>query len=340
MRVLILGGAGMLGHRLAADLQTDCEVWVTLRGSTHPSAPEGLFHPERTIGGMARRIAEQWQERAREDQSRREMVATLSHDLRTPLTSLHGYLETLVLKDATLAPAERRRYLEVALGQSRKVGRLAQDLFELAKLEHGAITPTLEDVDLADLLQDVFQKFELAAEWDSRPIVAVTGTNGKTTVTTLITSILSASGRVVLDAGNNDLPLVDALDRAPGAVLAYGASTLVGPDDRPFPFDAARRRYTGPDGMVYHYDAALERPLAGGTTARAGPRPGGRRPGVARLRRQQAHAWRRGRLPGGPAPEAGDDLARRRARPRSRIECRRGHRRHSGPVAAAGRDGQ
>ena len=54
------------------------------------------------------------------------MVANISHDLRAPLTSLHGYLETLRLKDATLEADERRRYLDIALAQSRKVGRLAQ----------------------------------------------------------------------------------------------------------------------------------------------------------------------------------------------------------------------
>ncbi len=59
----------------------------------------------------------------------------------------------------------------------------------------------------------VWSEFELAAEWDDRPIVAVTGTNGKTTVTTLIAEMLNESGRVVVAAGNNDLPLVDALDR-------------------------------------------------------------------------------------------------------------------------------
>jgi signal transduction histidine kinase len=127
---------------------------------------------ERTVAGMARRIAEQWQEKARADQSRREMVANISHDLRTPLTSLHGYLETLALKDAALDPAARRRYLDTALGQSRKVNRLAQDLFELATLEYGAITPEFENVDLADLLQDVFQKFELAAGTRRQALVA------------------------------------------------------------------------------------------------------------------------------------------------------------------------
>jgi UDP-N-acetylmuramoylalanine--D-glutamate ligase len=72
----------------------------------------------------------------------------------------------------------------------------------------------------------VWSEFELAAEWDSRPIVAVTGTNGKTTVTTLITSMLTASGRVVLDAGNNDLPLVDALDRSDVELFVVEASSF------------------------------------------------------------------------------------------------------------------
>lgn len=63
--------------------------------------------------------------------------------------------------------------------------------------------------------------------------------------------------------------LVDALDREPRAVLAYGAATLIGEDDRPFAFDADRRRYTDSAGLPYGYDAALERPLASGTTGRA-----------------------------------------------------------------------
>jgi signal transduction histidine kinase len=113
---------------------------------------------------MTRRIAEQWRELTLQDQQRRELFANISHDLRTPLTSLHGYLETLLLKAGTLDEAERRRYLEIALGQSRKVGRLAQEVFELARLEYGVVKPEKENFALADLVQDVFQKFELAAE--------------------------------------------------------------------------------------------------------------------------------------------------------------------------------
>ncbi len=113
---------------------------------------------------MGRRIAEQWRELTRQDQQRRDLVANISHDLRTPLTSLHGYLETLRLKEDSLSAEERLRYLDIALAQSAKVGRLAQELFELARLESGLVQPELETFSLADLVQDVLQKFELAAE--------------------------------------------------------------------------------------------------------------------------------------------------------------------------------
>ncbi len=113
---------------------------------------------------MQARLGEQWRTLMRQDQERRELVANISHDLRTPLASLHGYLETLSLKDASLSPEERRRYLGIALDQSRKVGGLAQALLELVRLEHGFVQPVLEPFSLTDLVQDVFQKFELTAE--------------------------------------------------------------------------------------------------------------------------------------------------------------------------------
>ncbi|MGO4002076.1 ATP-binding protein [Pseudomonas fluorescens] len=113
---------------------------------------------------MQNRLGEQWRSLTRQDQERRELVANISHDLRTPLASLHGYLETLSLKDASLTPEERRRYLGIALDQSRKVGGLAQSLLELVRLEHGFVQPVLERFPVTDLVQDIFQKFELTAE--------------------------------------------------------------------------------------------------------------------------------------------------------------------------------
>lgn len=117
-----------------------------------------------TFRQMQARLSEQWRTLTRQSQDRRELVANISHDLRTPLASLHGYLEVLSVKDASLTPEERRRYLGVALDQSRKVGGLAQSLLELVRLEHGFVVPVIERFSLTDLVQDIFQKFELSAE--------------------------------------------------------------------------------------------------------------------------------------------------------------------------------
>jgi signal transduction histidine kinase len=117
-----------------------------------------------TFKQMQNRLSEQWRTLTRQSQDRRELVANISHDLRTPLASLHGYLEVLSVKDASLSPEERRRYLGIALDQSRKVGGLAQSLLELVRLEHGFVVPVVERFSLTDLVQDIFQKFELSAE--------------------------------------------------------------------------------------------------------------------------------------------------------------------------------
>jgi UDP-N-acetylmuramoylalanine--D-glutamate ligase len=58
----------------------------------------------------------------------------------------------------------------------------------------------------------VWTEFELAARWSTIPMVAITGTNGKTTVTTLVESMLRASGLRTIAAGNTDVPLVDAIE--------------------------------------------------------------------------------------------------------------------------------
>lgn len=69
-------------------------------------------------------------------------------------------------------------------------------------------------------------ELDLAAVWDQRPIVAITGTNGKTTVTTMVTAMLDASGIACVDAGNNDLPLVAAIDDPAPAWFVVEASSF------------------------------------------------------------------------------------------------------------------
>lgn len=113
---------------------------------------------------MARQIERQIEEISARDQQRRELIATISHDLRTPLASLHGYLETILLKEETLSRAARQQYLEVALRHSERIERLIAALFELSKLEAGAIMPAPEPFSIAELVQDIALRFRLRAQ--------------------------------------------------------------------------------------------------------------------------------------------------------------------------------
>lgn len=117
-----------------------------------------------TFNQMAERILQQMQTLKKTDQLRRELVANVSHDLRTPLASLQGYLETLLLKEGKLSEDEQRNYLEVALRHSERLGKLVTELFELAKLDSQVIPLALEPFALGELVHDVVQELQLAAE--------------------------------------------------------------------------------------------------------------------------------------------------------------------------------
>ncbi len=112
---------------------------------------------------MSERIAQQLVLLEGADARRRELLANVSHDLRTPLASMQGYLEMLLLKHGSLAPEEERGYLEIAARHSERLGRLIGDLFQLTKLEAREIIPQCEPFAVAELVQDVVQKFQLAA---------------------------------------------------------------------------------------------------------------------------------------------------------------------------------
>ena len=117
-----------------------------------------------TFNVMAGRIIEQVQALEEKDALRRNLVANVSHDLRTPLAALQGYLETLQLKTDGLTEAERQQYLATAHRQSERLTRLVGELFELSKLDAREAPPEPEPFALGELVADVGQKFERRAE--------------------------------------------------------------------------------------------------------------------------------------------------------------------------------
>ena len=141
----------------------------------------------------------------------------------------------------------------------------------------------------------VLSEFDLAGRWDQRPIVAITGTDGKTTVTELTRAMLEASGRRAVAVGNTEVPLVAALDDPDHRGVRGRGLVVPPPPQRPL---RAQRRHVAQRGARPPRQPRQLRGLRGGQGPPVG-RPG-RRPGGHRQRRRPARRRPAGRCAGPP----------------------------------------
>lgn len=113
---------------------------------------------------MADRIGQQIEMLRDRDALRRRLVAQISHDLRTPLASMQGYLESLQIKKDSLTEDKRDEFLRITLRQGHRMERMLEELFELASLEAKESLPQLEPFSLSELIYDAVEKHRLKAE--------------------------------------------------------------------------------------------------------------------------------------------------------------------------------
>jgi signal transduction histidine kinase len=114
-----------------------------------------------TFDGMQKRLA-------RLDSARKEFIANASHELRTPIFSLGGFVELLETEDPD--PAARREFVRNMREQVDRLGKLATDLLELSKLDAGALELRETPVDLGRLAAQVAEEFRPVAERHGSPV--------------------------------------------------------------------------------------------------------------------------------------------------------------------------
>ncbi|PKG82482.1 two-component sensor histidine kinase [Colwellia sp. 75C3] len=117
-----------------------------------------------TFNDMVVQINQQFSLLTENDRIRRELLAHLSHDLRTPLATMQGYVETLVIKADSITDIERAQYLVTVQRSIAQLKRLIDQIFELAHLENGQVTVNLETFAIGELLHDIMAKFVLKAD--------------------------------------------------------------------------------------------------------------------------------------------------------------------------------
>lgn len=116
------------------------------------------------IDSMADTIVSNINEIRSVEKLRKELISNISHDLRTPLTSIQGYAETLVLLEEKLDKPTKIKYLNTILSSTQRVKKMVENLFEISKLEAQQVETKKETFSINELLSDMVMKFDLMAK--------------------------------------------------------------------------------------------------------------------------------------------------------------------------------
>ena len=92
------------------------------------------------------------------ERTKNELITNIAHDLRTPLTSIIGYLELLSGKSAPLTPEMQTKYIDIAYSKSKRLEKLIEDLFGFTKLNYGRISMRVTKVDIIKLLGQLLEE--------------------------------------------------------------------------------------------------------------------------------------------------------------------------------------
>ncbi len=110
------------------------------------------------LGELAESFNVMADELNRQENTKRMFISSLSHDLRTPLTTIKGYTQGIL--DGTIEGDKQDRYLKIVLNESDRLIKMINDLLDLSKMESGALVLNKTDFDINELILNVLDNFE------------------------------------------------------------------------------------------------------------------------------------------------------------------------------------
>jgi two-component system, OmpR family, sensor kinase len=114
----------------------------------------------RAFNRMAEDLAARDEALRTSDRLRRQMLADVSHELKTPLTAMRGYVETLRMSEVALDDDRRARYLETIASETLRLDRIVKDLLDLARYENNVAPLEVRVFDVGRLLHNVARRHE------------------------------------------------------------------------------------------------------------------------------------------------------------------------------------
>ena len=285
LAVLVLGGVVMAvvvfgpARRRLRHLQAATEQIG--RGDFSVRAPAGGGDEVAELAGSFNRMADELASRAAaldaSDQTRRQLLADVSHELMTPLTAMRGYIETLAMPELSLDAPTRERYLGIVDDETRRMEHTVGDLLDLARLEGGSPIDRVRDIEIRQVFDRVAMRHE--RELTARRITLEREAAGDASVLRADPDRLEQvlqnlagnalrftpdGGRITLHAAAQGESIVLTVrDNGPGIPVAHLPLVF----DRFYKVDAARRA-TGGSGLGLSIVKAIVERHGGRITAR------------------------------------------------------------------------
>jgi len=166
-------------------------------------------------------------------------VSNVSHELKTPLTSIRMYAE-LLSENRIKSPGKRKRYLQVIVNESQRLTRLVNNVLDFSRLEQGRKKYRIEDIDVAELLQGLFAAHKLQFEQIGMmpklelPKYGLTVPTDRDAVEQVILNLLDNALKYAADGGELVVALdrqerfcrIRVMDRGPGVASAHRRKTF------------------------------------------------------------------------------------------------------------------
>lgn len=147
--------------QLAIDTEKDQMGEISLQGRTWVILVSPLNSNQFIRGAVA--VIRDMTEERKMDKLRKDFIANVSHELRTPVSMLQGYSEAIIDGIAE-TEEEKKELIQVIYDESLRMGRLVNELLDLARMESGHIQLNLEEVDLSAFVNRIIRKFQGVAK--------------------------------------------------------------------------------------------------------------------------------------------------------------------------------